>query len=41
MAQLDRVNKDLEILGTTKIENTDDRELWGDVVKAPKGLYGL
>jgi hypothetical protein len=38
---LDRVNKDLESLGTTKIDDTDDRELWGNEVKSAKGLQTL
>jgi len=38
---LDRVNKDLENLGTTKIEDEDDRKLWEDMVKAATGLHGL
>jgi len=35
---LDRVNKDLESLSTSKIKDADDRELWRNVVKATKGL---
>lgn len=37
----DRANKDLESLGTTKIEDANNWELWGNVVKAAKGLQGL
>lgn len=34
---LDRINKDLESLGTPKIEDAYDQKLWEDVVKAAKG----
>lgn len=37
----DRVNKDLEYLITTRIEDADDREVWKELVEAGKSINGL
>lgn len=36
---MDRVNKDLESLGITRIEETDDRKLRRNLAKAAKDLH--